>query len=84
MYRGMKSIRPYNSKILFPAHLVKCTCWCQSRVSRTPGREPRSWSTCRSPLKGRFDGCPSEREEGAVGALGAGPGPASIPENAGA
>src|SRR5262249_15681384 len=34
MYRGMKSIKPYNSKILFPAHLLKCTCWCQSRVSR--------------------------------------------------
>ena len=32
MYRGMKSIKPYNSKILFPAHLLKCTCWCQSRV----------------------------------------------------
>jgi len=32
MYRGMKSIKPYNSKILFPAHLSKCTCWCQSRV----------------------------------------------------
>jgi hypothetical protein len=47
----------------------------EAAVSRTPGREPRSWSTCRSPLKGRFDGCPSEREEGAVGALGDGPGP---------
>ena len=32
MYRGMKSIKPYNSKILFPAHLSECTCWCQSRV----------------------------------------------------
>jgi hypothetical protein len=32
MYRGMKSIKPYNSKILFPAHSSKCTCWCQSRV----------------------------------------------------
>ena len=21
MYRGMKSIKPYNSKVLFPAHL---------------------------------------------------------------
>ena len=31
MYRGMKSIKPYNSKILFPAHLLQCTCWCQSR-----------------------------------------------------
>ena len=34
MYRGMKSIKPYNSKILFHAHLSKCTCWCQSRVPR--------------------------------------------------
>src|SRR4030095_1767228 len=34
MYRGMKSIKPYNSKLLFPAHLLKCTCWCQSRVKR--------------------------------------------------
>ena len=34
MYRGMKSIKPYNAKILFPAHLLKCTCWCQSRVRR--------------------------------------------------
>ena len=32
MYRGMKSIKPYSSKIFFPAHLLKCTCWCQSRV----------------------------------------------------
>ncbi len=32
MYRGMKSIKPYNSAILFPVHLLKCTCWCQSRV----------------------------------------------------
>ena len=32
MYRGMKSIKPYSSKILFPAHLSKCICWCQSRV----------------------------------------------------
>ena len=32
MYRGMKSIKPYNSKVLFPAHPSKCTCWCQSRV----------------------------------------------------
>ena len=32
MYRGMKSIKAYNSKIFFPAHLLKCTCWCQSRV----------------------------------------------------
>ena len=36
MYRGMKSIKPYNSKILFPVHLSKCTCWCQSRVSARP------------------------------------------------
>jgi hypothetical protein len=34
MYRGMKSITPYNSKILFPVHLSKCTCRCQSRVYR--------------------------------------------------
>ena len=33
MYRGMKSIKPYNSKVFFPAHLLKCTCWCQSRVT---------------------------------------------------
>src|SRR5262245_65303758 len=32
MYRGMKSIKPYNLTTLFPAHLSKCTCWCQSRV----------------------------------------------------
>src|SRR5262249_25736710 len=32
MYRGMKSIKPYSSKIFFPAHLLKCTCWCQSRA----------------------------------------------------
>ena len=36
MYRGMKSIKPYNSKILFPAHLSECTCWCQSRVRALP------------------------------------------------
>ena len=36
MYRGMKSIKPYNSKILFPVHLSKCTCWCQSRVEALP------------------------------------------------
>ena len=35
MYRGMKSIKPYNAKILFPAHLLKCTCWCQSRAWAT-------------------------------------------------
>ena len=34
MYRGMKSIKPYSSKIFFPAHLLKCTCWCQSRIKR--------------------------------------------------
>ena len=32
MYRGMKSIKPYNSNVLFPAHPSKCTCWCQSRA----------------------------------------------------
>jgi hypothetical protein len=41
MYRGMKSIKPYNSKILFPAHLSKCTCWCQSRVSCSSRRIAR-------------------------------------------
>ena len=45
MYRGMKSIKPYNSKILFPAHLLQCTCWCQSRVATSPGNggEGRDW-----------------------------------------
>ena len=33
MYRDMKSIKPYNSIILFPTYLSKCTYWCQSRVS---------------------------------------------------
>ena len=37
MYRGMKSIKLYNSKTLFPAHLLKCTCWCQSRVKPQDG-----------------------------------------------
>ena len=32
MYRGMKSIKPYSSKVFFPAHLLKCACRCQSRV----------------------------------------------------
>jgi len=39
MYRGMKSIKPYNSKILFPAHLSECTCWCQSRGQAIPGNQ---------------------------------------------
>ena len=54
MYRGMKSIKPYNSKILSPAHLLKCTCWCQSRVPepvrkglptlcRTRSNQTRAW-----------------------------------------
>ena len=38
MYRGMKSIKPYNSKILFPAHLSECTCWCQSRAGDWRGQ----------------------------------------------
>ena len=42
MYRGMKSIKPYNSKILFSAHLLKCTCWCQSRVR--VAQHPAPWS----------------------------------------
>jgi len=37
MYRGMKPIKPYNSKIFFPVHLLKCTCWCQSRVNPSGG-----------------------------------------------
>jgi len=40
MYRGMKSIKPYNSKILFPAHLSECTCWCQSRAGGGRRRHP--------------------------------------------
>jgi hypothetical protein len=49
MYRGMKSIKPYNSKILFPAHLLKCTCWCQSRVwTRLSYRSMSSWSSAQS------------------------------------
>jgi hypothetical protein len=55
MYRGMKSIKPYNSKLLFPAHLLKCTCWCQSRGKRlellgalTPRHDGLGWrSLCR-------------------------------------
>src|SRR5262249_22643572 len=39
MYRGMKSIKPYNAKILFPAHPLKCTCWCQSRVQQLFGAD---------------------------------------------
>ena len=47
MYRGMKSIKPYNSKILFPAHLSECTCWCQSRVKPKPSSPSRPHG-CRS------------------------------------
>src|SRR5262245_16115894 len=32
MYRGWKSIKPYDSVEPFTAYLPKCTCWCQSRV----------------------------------------------------
>src|SRR5262245_14670452 len=32
MYRGWKSIKPYDSVEPFIAYLPKCTCWCQSRV----------------------------------------------------
>src|SRR5262249_20332984 len=39
MYRGMKSIKPYNSKIIFPAHLLKCTCWWHTREERRAGGE---------------------------------------------
>jgi hypothetical protein len=47
MYRGMKSIKPYNSKILFPAHLSECTCWCQSRAGG-PWRKSAGWcESCR-------------------------------------
>src|SRR4029450_2069138 len=31
MYRGWKSIKPYDSVEPFTAYLPKCTCWCQSR-----------------------------------------------------
>ena len=34
MYRGIKSIKPYNAKVRFTAHLLKCIRWCQSRVWR--------------------------------------------------
>ena len=49
MYRGMKSIKPYNSKALFPAHLSECTCWCQSRVYYTDNIVSlfRQWETGR-------------------------------------
>ena len=56
MYRGMKSIKPYNSKILFPAHLSKCTCWCQSRVPSTllwsQTLEVTGYRTCPFPRTG--------------------------------
>ena len=46
MYRGMKSIKPYSSKIFFPAHLLKCTCWCQSREKLLIEKTGRfSWNT---------------------------------------
>ena len=56
MYRGMKSIKPYNSKILFSAHLLKCTCWCQSRVRLVKSRNSigRDCSSVnRTPAMGR-------------------------------
>src|SRR5262249_13656140 len=55
MYRGMKSIKPYNSKILFPAHLLKCTCWCQSRVRpRADSKiDVESWQKAPSPWDDR-------------------------------
>ena len=48
MYRGMRSIKPYNSKIFFPAHPLKCTCWCQSRA-----RAPLAKSTTKRQDNGR-------------------------------
>ena len=51
MYRGMKSIKPYNSKILFPAHLLKCTCWCQSRVKPSIPRRLRWRSSSMRPTR---------------------------------
>ena len=32
MYRGWKSIKPYDSVEPFTTYPPKCTCWCQSRV----------------------------------------------------
>jgi hypothetical protein len=32
MYRGWKSIKPYDSVDPFTDYPPKCTCWCQSRV----------------------------------------------------